>query len=91
MAKRPLQHARQPAADTDEAYLHSIWYGSGEGAFGGIERLFTAAKKQRPTITREAVQRFLSQQMAYQMHFRSQAKKVAPERSFKANHPGQIV
>lgn len=75
----------------DEALLHHIWYGAGDGAFGGIERLHAAAKRQRPDITRDAVHHFLRQQTPYQLYFRSQAKKVSPERSFRVNHPGQLV
>ena len=49
--------------------LANIYYGLGDaGSYGGVEQLYERAREHIPSITREQVQQFLTEQVTYQLH-----------------------
>jgi len=74
--------------------LTSIWTSSGSGSFGGLNRLYTEAKKQI-TITKSDVKEFLNNYSSYALFKQSSTNNVLkrhePLRTFQISQPGQLV
>ena len=73
-----------------EEILQNIYYGSDQGAYGGINRLLAAAKLVDSSITKKQVQDFLQQQDVY-MQFFQDKPTISPGRSHQMSAPGQLV
>ena len=73
-----------------EDLLHSIYYGTSDAAFSGINKLYAAAKRRNPTITVDQVKHFLNKQQNYQLFFENHTNHSSA-RSFYINAPGYLL
>ena len=73
--------------EVDDA-LEEIYYNPRHPAsFGGVEKLYAAAKEQEPAVTRKAVKEWLKGQEAYTLH-RKAAQRYG-RRQTTVRHEGQ--